>query len=395
MLSTLQRATRRRVCGRRRIGDPGPARRPRPAAILAAPILAVLCVACGGSSHTTTTQPDTTTTTQTRIAAPPHRDWLGLNYNSSSGAGDITDFSRYGIVYDRLGSFDLAAGVTVRSSRELRDGLRASVQAGMVPDVVISPVRGPSGCSTNPNTSDLCLPDTAADVGDYVHAFIKTALAIQRAYPHTGVAFEPMDEPWDWAPPPGTPSGAAAAERYAVILARLLPAARAAGIPLSSIYVPATGQLIDQTSWIPDLYQAQPCLRPGPHSCGPIEAWNVHPYGPPTSTSHGIAEVPRLREQMPSGAGNIIVSEIGFCATDVLGGAHCDQNTPTVDGSTTATARWLTDVLRAARRMHDAGWLRALIIWQRTGGGWSMQLPDGKLTQQGQALVRFARSAAR
>lgn len=352
-------------------------------------------MACGGSTHTTTIQPDTTTTTQTRIASPPRRDWLGLNYNSSSQAGDITDFARFGIVYDRLGSLDLGAGVTVQSSRELRDGLRASIRAGMVPDVVISPVRGPSGCSTNPNTSDLCLPDSQAYVEDYVHAFIQTALSIQHAYPRKDIAFEPMDEPWDWAPPPGTPSGAAAAERYAAILARLLAAAKAAGIPLSSIYVPATGQLIDQTSWIPDLYQAQPCLRPGPHACGPVEAWNVHPYGPPGSSAHGIAEVPRLREQMRSGADNIIVSEIGFCATDVLGGAHCNQNTPTVDGSTAATARWLTDVLRAARRMHDAGWLRALIIWQRIGGGWSMQLPDGKLTGQGEALIRFARSAAR
>jgi hypothetical protein len=358
-------------------------------------LVAVLCLGCGGGSHATTTQADTTTTTETSINPPVPRDWLGLNYNSSSGAGDIKDFARFGVVYDRLGSFDLAAGVTVDSSPELRDGLRASTRAGMVPDVVINPVHGPSGCSTNPNTSDLCLPDSPAYTAEYVHAFIETALSIQRADARQRVIFEPMDEPWDWAPPPGTPSGAVAAVRYAAVLAVLLPAARAAGIPLTSIYVPATGVLTDQTSWIGDLYEAQPCLRPGPRSCGPIEAWNLHPYGPPASSAHGIAEVPRLRGQMASGAGNLIVSEIGFCATDVLGGAHCDQNTPTVDGPAPTTAQWLTDVLRAAQTMHDAGWLRALIVWQRTGGGWSMQLPDGRLTPQGQALIRFARSDVR
>jgi hypothetical protein len=40
--------------------------------------------------------------------------------------------------------------------------------------------------------------------------------------------------------------------------------------------------------------------------------------------------------------------------------------------------------------MHEAGWLKALIIWNRSGGGWSMQNLDGTLTAQGQALVAFA-----
>ena len=238
-----------------------------------------------------------------------------------------------GIVYDRLGTLDLGAGETVRGSRSLARGLRASTKAGMVPDVVISPVHGPSGCSTNPNTSDLCLPNDRAYINDYVNGFVRTVTSIRRAYPHHRITFEPTDEPWDWGAPPGTLPGIIAATQYAAVLAHLLPAARAAAIPLSVIYVPAIGALSDQTSWIPDLYRAQPCLKPGAGSCGPIEGWNLHPYGPPESGTTGIRSVPSTRTSMLSGEDNVIISEIGFCATDVAHGAQCGENVPTVDGS--------------------------------------------------------------
>ena len=44
--------------------------------------------------------------------------------------------------------------------------------------------------------------------------------------------------------------------------------------------------------------------------------------------------------------------------------------------------------------MHQAGWLRAMMLWVRSGGGWSLQTPNGELTAQGKALTHFARSQA-
>lgn len=353
----------------------------------------MLSVGCGGAARPAPRHVHTATTAGKPIRTPSP-DWLGLNYNSGAPTRDVTYFSRFGIVYDRLGDLATNAGETVDDSRYLARGLRASTSAGMVPDVMISPVQGPHGCTSDPNGSDLCLPDSEAAIHTFVRAFLRTVLSVRRAFPHRRVIFEPMNEPWDWAPPPGTESSVRGAELYGALLGQLLPALKAAGVPLSVIYVPATGELADSTYWIPDLYMAQPCLKPGPRSCGPIEGWNFHPYGPPNSTAIGIASIPVLRRAMRSGEDNIVISEMGFCET---GGrdSQCDENTPTVDGSSAETARWLTEALQEARRMHDAGWLKALILWQRVGGGWSMQLPDGALTAQGRALIRFARAISR
>jgi hypothetical protein len=175
-----------------------------------------------------------------------------------------------------------------------------------------------------------------------------------------------------------------------LILAQLLPAARAAKVPLRDIYVPATGILKDGTSWVIDLYQAQPCLKPGPDSCGPIAGWNLHPYGLPHSTARGIDSVPHVRSQMLSGQNNLVVSEIGFCATDVNNGKDCDDNVPEVVGTSEQTAAWLTATLVDAARMHRAGWLKALLIWERSGTGWAMQHANGALTAQGRAFDLFA-----
>ncbi len=95
---------------------------------------------------------------------------------------------------------------------------------------------------------------------------------------------------------------------------------------------------------------------------------------------------------MASGAGNIVVSELGFCALDVLRGDACAKNTAEVDGSSQQTAAWLGQSLNEARAMHRAGWLKALLVWARLSGGWSMQLPGGALTAQGRALESFADS---
>ena len=78
------------------------------------------------------------------------------------------------------------------------------------------------------------------------------------------------------------------------------------------------------------------------------------------------------------------------CAVEVNHGAHCDQNRSDIVGSSRQTARWMRDTLKAALGMHRAGWLRALLIWLRAGGGWAMQTRGGSLTPQGAVLMSFA-----
>jgi len=324
--------------------------------------------------------------------APQTEAWLGLNYNSGGGTGHLDDFSTRGIVYDRIGRLELSAGKTVASTPRLAQGLRTSFLGGMIPDIEIGPARGPVGCAGDPTPGKRCLPRNLADIESYVNGFVASASSVLRAHPGRQVLFEPMNEPWGWASPPGTLSGRLAAIEYAAVLARLLPAAKAAGVPLADLYVPATGKLADGTSWVYDLYQAQPCLKPGPSSCGPIAGWNVHPYGLPNSTTEGIGSVPIDRAEMLSGQNNIIVSEIGFCARDVAGGQYCNKNRADIDGTSAQTAAWLGETLNEALPMHQAGWLRALLIWNRAGGGWAMQNADGSLTAQGEALARFASS---
>ncbi|MGH2908838.1 MAG: hypothetical protein ACRDK8_06035 [Solirubrobacteraceae bacterium] len=350
----------------------------------------MLCVACGRASDPTPHHVTTPTAVGKPVRAPAP-DWLGLNYNSGAPTGDLTYFSRFGIVYDRLGNLAVNAGQTVGDTPSLARGLRTSTAAGMIPDVMVSPARGQTGCSSDPNGSTLCLADSDADVNGFVRGFVSTVMSVRHAFPHRRVIFEPMNEPWNWAPPPGMTSGVRAAQLYAAVLARLYPALKRAGVPLSLIYVPATGELADLSYWIPDLYRTEPCLKPGPDTCGPIEGWNFHPYGPPNSTTSGIGQIPSLRTAMPSGENNIVISEMGFCATDVPD-SLCDENTPTVDGSSAQAARWMSEALQEGRAMHAAGWLRALIIWQRVGGGWAMQLHDAQLTSQGRALIDAART---
>ncbi len=339
------------------------------------------------------------------LGRPSVGAWLGLNYNSDAGVGRARDFVAYGIVYDRDGRIEPDAGQTATPRSTLGRGLSASLAAGMTPDVEIDPANAPGGCTTNPNPAALCLPTSGAQIESYVTGFVATAQSVLAAFPGKRILFEPMDEPWQWGSPPGTPPGYSAAAEYAAVLARLLPAVAAAtgpSIPLADVYVPATGLLSDGSSWIPDLYRAQPCLAPGGGSCAagerptPIAAWNVHPYGLPGSSTEGIGSLPVIRAGMRSGQNNIVASELGFCATDVGLDTNCAENRPDIAGNSSQVAGWLTDSLRQALPMHRAGWLKALIIWARSypfqegGTGWGMQKPDRSLTAMGSALVQFA-----
>jgi hypothetical protein len=333
-----------------------------------------------------------------RPAPTPPAAWLGLDYNSSAHTARLRDFAARGIVYDREDGVEVNAGKTPANDPRFAGDLSTSYAAQMVPDIEVDLASGPRGCQGNPNPSKLCLPTDETSIGNYVRGFIQTVTSVRQAHPGKTVLFEPMNEPWTWASPPGTYSGTPAATQYAAILAQLLPAAKASGIPLSDIYVPATGALDDGTSWISDLYKAQPCLKPGPSTCGPIAGWNLHPYGRPDSSTEGIQSVPRVRAGMLSGLDNLVVSEIGFCANDVSGGKNCNVDKDIV-GTSAQTAAWLTATLKEAAPMHQAGWLKALLVWERTGAGatgsgWAMQYPDGRLTAQGRALDLFADSPA-
>lgn len=360
--------------------------------------MAASCSACGSGGASTTATPGPRTTTSPSSAVlpktlPPRTEkWLGLNDNSAQRTGNLTDFSALGVVYDRGGRLEPDAGETLASTPRLAQGVRTSVLAGMTPDVEVDPATGPSGCAGDPNGSTRCLPVSLLDVDGYVNGFVATASSLLRAYPNRRFLFEPMNEPWDWAWPPGTPSGRMAAVEYAAMLARLLPAAKRAGIPLVDVYVPATGELNDGTFWVSDLYQAQPCLESGPHTCGPIAGWNIHPYGLPNSATEGIRTVPVDRALMLSGQDNIIISELGFCAQDIAGGTDCDHNRADITGTSAQSAARLRQALNEALAMHRAGWLRALLVWARAADGWGVQNADGSLTAQGEVLVQFASS---
>jgi hypothetical protein len=371
----------------------GPVKHPRRASallLLVAVVLSLSVYLTGTGSGEA--PPAVTPPLPTTPAASGSSAWLGLNYNSGSRTGALRDFVERGIVYDREGKLEVRAGRTTGTDPEFRSGLARSYRAGMIPDIQVDPATGPRGCQNDPIPVSFCLPTHEADISSYVHGFVRTAASVLHRYPRHLALFEPTDEPWTWPSPPGSSSGVRAARQYAAILAQLLPAARAAKIPLREIYVPATGVLADGSSWIPDLYRAQPCLSPGPATCGPIEGWNLHPYGIPQSSSEGIDSVPSIRRQMRTGEDNLVVSEIGFCATDVNNGKACDLNRPDIDATSDQTAAWLQTTLSEAARMHRAGWLKALIIWERSGTGFAMQNDNGTLTASGRVLDLFADS---
>jgi hypothetical protein len=310
---------------------------------------------------------------------PPSRPWLGLNGNSAGAyLGSIGDFSAHEILYDRSSHIEWTAGQLPRAG----DGLEASIDAGMIPVITIEY----SGYGSHRfGEADPSFP-TGAKIEAYVNGFLRSAEAIGATYPGRTILLEPINEPWAYTDPEFN------AAQYADVVARLLPRARLAGIPLSSIYVAALGEGCSpsgecgQNAWIADMYTTQPKL----HS--EIAGWYFHPYGLPSGVSEGdsrgIQSLPVVQSTMTSGQNNIIVSEVGYCASDVNGGEGCEG----AGASSAQTAQWLTEVLEDAVPYHEAGWLRALLVYSRNAGGWAMELPEGRLTKQGEALDAFADS---
>jgi len=340
----------------------------------------------------------------------PGAPWLGLDGDSSNAPGGsrrgaLDEFSRQGIVYDR--SFDLPAGWTPRKRRvDGRSGasvvaeLQSDFEDGMTPVVTVefSGYRGdlqPTPYFPAPERTRAQERRGMSTVAQYVAGFLRTAseiLAIVgERYPGMSVLLEPMNEPWGYTTP--LDNGA----QYARVLAALLPAARAAGIPLRDIYAcafgadrryGAHGRLEEfAPGWIPAMYAAQPSLR------SEVQGWYFHPYGPPSGTrlhdSWGIQSVPVVRGEMASGRDNIIVSEVGFCARSAGGG--CDDSGEAEVQSEQQAAGRMREMLQNALPYSEAGWLRALIVYARSAGGWSMQeYASGRIEPPGKALEAFA-----
>jgi hypothetical protein len=314
----------------------------------------------------------------------PAANWLGLDGNSGGvSPGRLREFEGKGIVYDRGGGpwLDWAAGELLeRRGRPTEGGeaLAVSTAAGMIPVIAIEYRAYHGYYRSDPDFPQRRTGRQQAlgmgTINGYVKGYIASATAIHARYP--SAIFEPMNEPWGYTTPQY--NGA----EYANVIAKLLPAAKAAGIPLSSIYVGAASK-----RWVTAMYAAQPRLETE------IQGWYLHPYGPPNSAGNnqgdGIQSLPEVQQTMTSGQNNIIVSEVGYCAINVNDGADCAGE----DRETSAeAARNLTEMLDNALPYHEAGWLRALLVFARSEGGWAMQLRDGALTAQGQALERFALS---
>jgi hypothetical protein len=313
----------------------------------------------------------------------PTGPWLGLDGNSGGvGAAGIKSFIDRGVAYDRGIDIEPEAGETPSGNSKLSAALAASIGAGMTPDVIVDYVgyRATGGWK-----EDSAFPHTPEQIEAYVDGFVRSAKAILQEYPGRSILFEPMNEPWGYTTPRYN------AAEYADVIARLLPQARRAGIPPSSIYVGATGADCGSgtgcvtNGWVAGMYAAQPALETE------VQGWYVHPYGPPSGVGWedgaGIESVPLVRSTMLSGENNILVSEVGYCARDVNRGVDCGAES-TASGA--QAAKSLTAMLENALRYREAGWLKALVVYARNDGGWSMELPDGEPTEQGEALEAFA-----
>lgn len=337
--------------------------------------------------------------------------WLGLNGNSVSNKGSeewlgpVNEFSQHSVVYDR--GFELTAGqvpseVEVKTGSESRfeERLKYDHEYGMRPVSVIEYKgydREGYRFKSDPEFPQARTKKEEEEgkntINGYVEKFVTSASAILKAvsekYPGMPVLFEPMNEPWGYTTPQYSGS------EYAAVVAKLLPAAKEAGIPLTDIYVGAIGKNCTKTSectangWVPAMYSAQASLKTE------VQGWYFHPYGPPTGHSsedysEGIQGIPLVREDMTSGQNNIIVSEVGYCDREIneaLESPVCGG-----EGETgTKTAANLTTMLESALPYREAHWLKALIVYSRDAGGWAMQeYPSKVLSKGGESLEAFA-----
>jgi hypothetical protein len=333
--------------------------------------------------------------------APPTPLWLGLDGNSGGIKSEhLEEFVAHNIVYDRGGApwLGFTAGELLEEGGKKTEGglaLATSTEAGMIPDIGIQYKGYVGNYLPDPDFPQERTKKEEEEgkntIQGYVEGFIISAKAIHEKYP-TAI-FEPMNEPWGYTTPQHN------AIEYANVIAKLLPAAKAAGIPLSSIYVAASGEDCQNPAdefectsdgWVPAVTTQVAKLETEDQ----IQGWYFHPYGPPNGSGteeddgRSIESLPLVQEVMTSGQNNIIVSEIGYCDTEI-NKEECGEGD--ISGTNTQTGKWMAEMLPHAVPYHEAGWLKALIIYARNGGGWAMQLENSAtLTKMGEALDAFA-----
>jgi hypothetical protein len=339
--------------------------------------------------------------------APTTGHWLGLNGNAVSNKfdgewlGPVNEFSKEGILWDR--DFEYTAGEVPSEGEKDSEGtpwnevgLKLDHENNMIPLSVVE-YKGYEG----EFKSDPFFPTATrttkekeegkTTVKEYAEGFVKSATAylkeINEKYPGMPMYFEPMNEPWGYTTPQydGT--------EYAPVASEVLTKAKEAGIPLTDIYVAGIGAdlLVKEgkeewysPGWIPAMYKAVPSLETE------VKGWYFHPYGPPTGSefnnSDGIQSLPEVRKSIKSGSGNLIVSEVGYCALEV---GACGGNPQVKTGA--EAAKLLKEMLTNALPYREAGWLKALVVYSRNDGGWAMQeLPSMALSPSGKALDEFA-----
>ncbi len=318
----------------------------------------------------------TTPSDQFGYDAAPTAVWLGLNGNNTTYLGSVPYWAEREVVYDRGGPIEFTAGELPTG------GVETDVEDGMIPVVVIEYEGYDGQFKSDPAFPQKRSAKEEAEgkdtIKEYVHGFVKTAAAVLEEAankdPEAPVLLEPMNEPWGYTTPQY--NGA----EYAEVIAELLPEAQKAGIPLSDIYVGATGK-----KWVSKMYEGQAKLR------SEIQGWYLHPYGPASGTfeenSEGIQSLPYVQAEMTSGQNNLIVSEVGYCAKDINEGKGCNGT----EESAIAASN-LSKMLGNAKPYHEAGWLKALLVYSRNAGGWAMQYNGGELTAQGKALEAFAKA---
>jgi hypothetical protein len=290
--------------------------------------------------------------------------WLGLNGNHIPGFGALDFWSQLGVVYDRI---EIDIGSTTDADGEaLLTTVASSVSNGMIPVIVIEPT-GYSGAGS------MALP-TGAGIPTFAAGFVSIALSVMAAYPAVPILFEITNEPWFYT---GATGG-----QYADLVVATLQACQSANITLDRVYT-----MVNNTTWLTAMYTEQPTLGTM------VEGWSMHPYGPPppgfTGDGEGIAYVGNFRQNLKSGANNILISEVGFWTPDVNGGASGGPGALSSAFNSTQAALWMTELLQTALTYRQAGWLKALLIYHRNDGGWAMQLSDGSLTAQGSVLASF------
>ena len=317
----------------------------------------------------------------------PASPWLGLDGNSNGVKPErLGEFVANNVVYDRGGDpgIELEAGELLEEDGKATQGgeaIATSIDAGMIPDIMISYKGYEGDYKSDPNFPTE--EKGSKTLKEYVEGFVKSAKAVHEKYP--SAIFEPINEPWGYTTPQY--NGA----EYANVIAKLLPEARAVGIPLSSIYVAALSEgcakagECSTNKWIPAMYAAQPKLETE------IQGWYFHPYGKPSGLGEydngGIQALPIVQAVMTSGQNNLIVSEVGYCDYE-LNKEECGEES-SISGTGAQTGKWMTEMLDNAQPYHEAGWLRALIVYARSDGGWRTQLEDGVLTKDGESLDAF------